>query len=121
MRREQSLLFRVGRSVVRGQLDLVFRGADGWTIVDYKAGRLLEPHADYELQMRLYALAIEAVTGELPTRVVLFSLPDARAMEVAAGYTEEIDAQLARLSSVLDDDVPAFNALVKQLDLPAVE
>jgi photosystem II stability/assembly factor-like uncharacterized protein len=47
--------------------------------------------------------------------------PTQQAMEVAAGYTEEIDAQLARLSSVLDDDVPAFNALVKQLDLPAVE
>ena len=46
--------------------------------------------------------------------------PTQQAMGVANSYAEEIDAQLGKLGTVLDE-IPAFNALVKQLDLPAVE
>jgi len=34
--------------------------------------------------------------------------------------TAKIDAQLARLRQVVDTDVPAFNALVREQNVPAV-
>jgi ATP-dependent helicase/nuclease subunit A len=85
VRREQALLFPVApgaKTIVRGQMDLVYRGARGWTVVDYKAGRTDALKDDYVLQMRLYAVGLEAITGEPPARLVLFSLPDARAIDV---------------------------------------
>jgi ATP-dependent helicase/nuclease subunit A len=84
VRREQALLFPVApgeRTVVRGQMDLVYRGARGWVVVDYKAGAAAFSD-DAVLQMRLYALALEAITGEAPSRLVLFSLPESQAIEV---------------------------------------
>jgi hypothetical protein len=85
LRREQAFLFAHGRTAVRGQIDLVFRSDDGWVVVDYKASEFEEPDDDYALQMRLYALALEAVTGDVPLRLVLFSLPSARAVDVSCG------------------------------------
>jgi hypothetical protein len=34
--------------------------------------------------------------------------------------TDKIDAQLAKLRQVIDTDVPAFNALVREQNVPAV-
>jgi len=85
VRREQALLFPVeprARTIVRGQLDLVYRGPGGWTVVDYKAGATDALKDDYVLQMRLYAVGLAAITGEPPARLVLFSLPDARGIDV---------------------------------------
>jgi hypothetical protein len=85
VRREQAVLLRIGRTAVRGQIDLLYRDEDGWVIVDYKAGSLDQTDDAYALQMRMYALALHGVTGELPRRTLLWSLPDARAVDVAAG------------------------------------
>ncbi len=82
VRREQALLFNAGRTVVRGQMDLVYRGAGGWVVVDYKAGGADVVRDDYVTQMRLYAFGLAAITGEPPARLVLFSLPDSRAVDV---------------------------------------
>jgi ATP-dependent helicase/nuclease subunit A len=82
VRREQALLFTAGRTVVRGQMDLVYRGESGWTVVDYKAGGAGALRDDYVTQMRLYAVGLAAITKEPPARLVLFSLPDARALDV---------------------------------------
>jgi len=84
VRREQAVLLRTGRTVIRGQIDLLFHDDEGWTIVDYKAGKLTAADDAYTLQMRLYALALRGVTGQLPERTLLWSLPDARAIDVAA-------------------------------------
>ncbi len=99
VRREQAVLLRHGRTAVRGQIDLLFHsgatvgaatgtGATGWTIVDHKAGAVAPHAADYALQMRLYALAVEGISGAPPERVLLWSLPEARAIDVPVSATD---------------------------------
>ena len=109
VRREQALLVTFGRTVVRGQLDLVYRGRDGWTIVDYKAGALTEPTPEYVLQMQLYALALREALGEMPTRLLLFSLPHAVAVPVPCSESD--------LSSLRDDLVARFLDRTSRNDL----
>ncbi len=119
VRREQAVLLRTGRTVVRGQIDLLFHDADGWTIVDYKAGKLKAADDAYALQMRLYSLALRGVTGEVPQRTLLWSLPDARAVDVAAQEDDIADleagllAAFARATAVGDyappPERPCFN------------
>jgi ATP-dependent exoDNAse (exonuclease V) beta subunit len=64
-------------SLVEGVLDLAFRetDADGpvWTVVDFKTDAELDGprRASYELQLSLYARAIEAATGERARTVLL--------------------------------------------------
>jgi len=54
--------------VMEGTIDLVFRDADGWTIVDYKTdavhGNVEELAAHHAPQLRAYAAAWEEITGE---------------------------------------------------------
>ncbi len=88
LRREQAVLLRCGRTVVRGQIDLLFHDGAGWTIVDYKAGALAAAGDAYALQMRLYALALLGVSGDAPRRLLLWSLPSARAVEISASDDE---------------------------------
>lgn len=88
VRREQPILFTAGRTVVRGQMDLVYRGERGWTVVDYKAGGADPLRADYVTQMRLYALGLAAITKEPPARLVLFSLPESKAFDVACAPSD---------------------------------
>jgi len=47
--------------------------------------------------------------------------PTKQSLEVAAMYSAEIDEQLALFQNVLDVDVPEFNALIKDTDLPAID
>jgi ATP-dependent exoDNAse (exonuclease V) beta subunit len=72
-RRETPLLYRLADgSVLEGVVDLAFRedGA-GWTIVDFKTDAEIEASlAAYEAQVRLYAAAIAAASGE-PARGTL--------------------------------------------------
>jgi ATP-dependent helicase/nuclease subunit A len=100
VRREQAVLLQCGgRTVVRGQIDLLFHDGASWTLVDYKAGALDAVEDAYALQMRLYALALRGVAGEVPGRLVLWSLPGARAVEISA-----TDAKLSELRDGLLDD-----------------
>jgi hypothetical protein len=46
--------------------------------------------------------------------------PPTQARAVCAELTGKIDAQLAALGVVLADDIPAFNQLVRERDVPAV-
>jgi hypothetical protein len=46
--------------------------------------------------------------------------PTRQAEEVFASVSERVDAQLARLSELLEREVPRFNALVREQDLPAL-
>jgi ATP-dependent exoDNAse (exonuclease V) beta subunit len=57
---------------VDGSIDLAFRDANGWTVVEFKTDEDLEAHrAAYEAQAAAYVRAVRAATG-LPTRGVLF-------------------------------------------------
>ena len=46
--------------------------------------------------------------------------PTAQMIELYDNLAELIDAQIAALESVLNEDVPAFNAIVQQANVPAV-
>ncbi|MFN0053924.1 MAG: UvrD-helicase domain-containing protein [Planctomycetales bacterium] len=68
---------------ITGKLDVLLQGADGnWSVVDYKTGRLPPgngPQAmllDYEMQLAIYALAVERLTGTFPVRAELVLLRD---------------------------------------------
>jgi ATP-dependent exoDNAse (exonuclease V) beta subunit len=52
-------------SLAEGVVDLAFREDGAWTVVDFKTDRDLAPHrASYESQVRIYAAAVAAATGE---------------------------------------------------------
>jgi len=67
-------------ATLRGQIDLVVRGAEGeLTLVDYKTSRIAESEvsekaADYELQLRIYALAARDLFGRMPASACLYFL-----------------------------------------------
>ena len=80
--REFDFMFAIDDVVVRGQIDLWFEDRAGHVIVDYKTDDVA-PHetatrsAAYELQLQFYALAIEKLTGALPSEAWLYFLrPD---------------------------------------------
>ncbi|MHC5077886.1 MAG: UvrD-helicase domain-containing protein [Planctomycetota bacterium] len=70
-------------TVIRGAIDLVFKEADGWVVVDYKTdaakGKALENLAkSYAPQVHLYARAWERCTGEkVKERGLYFTAPGA--------------------------------------------
>ncbi len=110
--RELSLVFPVGRRLIRGVLDLLIDDGQGGggVLVDYKTDRVsaaeaAERAAGYAVQLQLYALALEQ-QGRKPARAVLhFLRPDAvidvdlaaPALQAAADLAERLfQAQEAR-------------------------
>ncbi len=81
--REFDFLTTVEGLVIRGQVDLWFEDAEELVIVDYKtdAVNLAEAHrraGDYGLQLRLYGMAVEQLTGRAADRAYLcFLRPNA--------------------------------------------
>jgi ATP-dependent helicase/nuclease subunit A len=73
------------RVLLQGVVDACFLEDGGWTIVDYKTDRVrpgesaLQAAKRHETQMRLYALAVEAITGQ-PVRERLVVLLTHRAV-----------------------------------------
>jgi ATP-dependent helicase/nuclease subunit A len=77
--REFPIIMQLGRSILRGKLDLAFRDKQGWTIVDYKSDRisadkLNERHEIYQRQLQIYALGWRELTGELPVEAIIYYL-----------------------------------------------
>jgi ATP-dependent exoDNAse (exonuclease V) beta subunit len=73
--------------IIRGQVDLWFEEGGELAIVDYKTDAVTAAEAhqrahDYELQVRLYALAVERVAGRAPRRAWLHFLRPNTAVEV---------------------------------------
>ena len=62
---EMDFLVEIGGVLLRGQIDLWFDEGGGPVLVDYKTDRYLseERMRGYELQLRLYALALRKLTG----------------------------------------------------------
>ena len=74
-------------TLLRGQIDLVFRDQDGWVVVDYKTDRVKEGEAaglleDYANQVRLYAQAWERCTGEKVREAALYFVREDRLISV---------------------------------------
>jgi len=61
-----------GRALA-GRMDVLYRGRDGWTMLDYKTGRA-EDRERYELQVGIYAHVAERLIGEMPVRTALILL-----------------------------------------------
>ncbi|MCU0668565.1 MAG: PD-(D/E)XK nuclease family protein, partial [Myxococcota bacterium] len=75
VRRETPVwLRRADGTLAEGVVDLAFREAAGWVVVDFKTDReLAERRAVYAAQVALYAEAVAAATG-LPARGVLLQV-----------------------------------------------
>jgi ATP-dependent exoDNAse (exonuclease V) beta subunit len=85
--REFDFLMAMEDLVVRGQVDLWFEEGGELTVVDYKTNDVtaVEAHQraqDYELQLRLYARAVEHVAGRPPDRAWLHFLRPNTVIEV---------------------------------------
>ena len=85
--REFDFLMAVEGLVIRGQVDLWFEEGAELVIVDYKtdAVNLAEAHRraqDYGLQLRLYGMAVEQLTGHAPDRAFLYFLRPNAVVEV---------------------------------------
>src|SRR5258705_1626719 len=80
---EGEFIFALGPTRVRGRFDRVDDTPEGAVIVDYKSSDLTEPkaadkRARESLQLKMYALAHQQATGELPARVELRFLESGR-------------------------------------------
>ncbi len=85
--REFDFLMSVEDLVIRGQVDLWFEEAGELVIVDYKTDAVtaVEAHQrarEYELQLKLYAQAVERIAGRAPDRAWLYFLKPNTAIEV---------------------------------------
>ena len=119
--RELDFVLDVGPATLRGQIDLLYQDADGaWRIVDYKSDHVSQTDAPkraqrYELQMLLYAAAVEAHTGTVPGEATLYFLRPALACPVKidadalTAARERAQALARRLVTARRDGVFARN------------
>ncbi len=107
--REFDFLLAVEDVVLRGQIDLWFEEGGELTLVDYKTDRDEAGAAEYALQLRLYALALERYAGRLPDRAALCFLRSGNVMEVGLSGANLEDARAA---------VRALAAAQNALDFP---
>ena len=87
LEREFDFSMAVEGLVLRGQVDLWFEEGGELVIVDYKtdAVNAMEAHQraqDYAIQLRLYALAVERITGRPPDHAWLHFLRPDTAIEI---------------------------------------
>jgi ATP-dependent exoDNAse (exonuclease V) beta subunit len=106
--RESEFLFAVGDVVLGGRIDLWFEEGGELVLVDYKTDRVTaaaaERLAPYHLQLRLYALALERMTGRLPDRAFLHLLRtgESVAADLSRDLLEEARAAVDRLRQAQD-------------------
>jgi ATP-dependent helicase/nuclease subunit A len=90
-------------AALRGQIDLILEGADGdLKVVDYKTSRIEAAEvegraADYELQLRIYALAVRDIFGRAPRAACLHFLhPDVvREVDISSATLEQAEQAIA--------------------------
>jgi ATP-dependent exoDNAse (exonuclease V) beta subunit len=85
--REFDFLMEVENLVLRGQIDLWFEDRGKIVLVDYKTDRVSAADApahagQYALQLRLYALAIDRLTGRVPDEAYVYFLRSNTAVPV---------------------------------------
>ena len=115
--REFDFLMAVEDLVIRGQVDLWFEEGGELVVVDYKTDEVSAaeaPHRarDYTLQLRLYALAVERVTGRPPDRAWIDFLRPNTMVEVDLAPT---------LIESPEQTVRDFQEAQSRLDFPPVE
>ncbi|HWQ56387.1 MAG TPA: UvrD-helicase domain-containing protein [Bryobacteraceae bacterium] len=100
--REFDFLLALDDLVLRGQIDLWFEDHAGLALVDYKTDRVSADEvpgraAGYAVQLRLYAVALQRLTGRLPNRAWIYFLrPDvAVPIEITPAALAEVQAVVA--------------------------
>lgn len=95
-KREQDFLVEVEGTLVRGQIDLWFDEGRGPVLIDYKTDQYLNGHRTqaYELQLRLYAAALEKLRGKPVSEAWLFSLRE--------GQPHRVDVSAESMGEALD-------------------
>jgi ATP-dependent helicase/nuclease subunit A len=83
--------------LVAGQIDLWFEEAGELILVDYKTSG--DAAGEFELQLRLYALALERYAGRLPNRAVLFFSLSGNVVEVSL-TSEDLESAHAAIRSL---------------------
>jgi ATP-dependent helicase/nuclease subunit A len=86
--REFDFVMAIEDVVLRGQIDLWFEEGGELLLLDYKTDNLRPEEAAaraaaYALQLRLYALALERITGRMPSRVYACFLRLGQAIPIA--------------------------------------
>ncbi len=74
LRREAPVVLSTSEGMLEGIVDLAFAEAGVWTVVDYKTDAELDgQQQSYEMQVRMYATAIAAATGQTahPTLLIV--------------------------------------------------
>ena len=98
-RTEYPFRCRIGHRIIKGAMDLVYRGTDGtYTIVDYKSARTMHPET-YYLQLACYRKALSQITG-VPFRSVrccLYFLRFDTAIDISDFCTEDLPGSAAQL------------------------
>jgi ATP-dependent helicase/nuclease subunit A len=95
----------VGRRLVEGYVDLLYRGPDGLVVVDYKTAATSDPLAldgrveGYRYQGAAYAVAVGASTGEPVVRVTFVFLTPDGAAERDLG---DLDAAMAEVRALVE-------------------
>jgi ATP-dependent exoDNAse (exonuclease V) beta subunit len=102
--REYDFLIELEGMILRGQIDLWFEEDGELLLVDYKSDQVESGkerwHARrYGPQLRLYAIALERLTGRLPDRALLWYLRTGVAVEVplSSAALAECKAQVKQL------------------------
>jgi CRISPR-associated protein Cas4 len=97
--REFDFLLAAEDVLVAGQIDLWFEEGGELILVDYKTTCDESAAGEYELQLRLYALALERYAGRLPDRAVLFFSLSGNVMEVSL-TSEDLESARAAIRSL---------------------
>lgn len=74
LEREFSFLMSVEDVVLHGQIDLWFEEGGELILIDYKTSEADDYAARYGVQLRLYALALERLTGRRPDQALIYLL-----------------------------------------------
>ncbi len=104
---------------VHGSIDLVYRGADGWHVIDFKSDRLdgmpaAQAAGRYAVQLGLYQRAVEAAVGEEVSAGLLFL----RSGELARLEPAEVESALAEARERVDAGAPLEPADAGDVDEP---
>lgn len=98
---ELPFIYKTKLGILKGQIDLVYAGPSGWTILDYKTNRITtaqvpQKAAEYEIQLGLYALVFRELYGEMPAKGVLYfsAAGEAYAFDYTPEYLERTAGRL---------------------------
>ncbi len=113
--REFDFLYEEQGLMLRGRIDLWFEDAEGRWLVDYKTDNVTPEEArerarEYELQMLIYAGALERLDGKRPDRALLTFLRPQTEVEVAIRDAEPLRRLIAE-----------FQQAQERVDFPLVE